>query len=52
VQAKHYFRLRVAAGPYVLLADSEGLIFCGPVSVRVTAGQTHQVTVPTRCGVP
>jgi hypothetical protein len=48
----HSFRWRVAAGRYLLLADSEGLIFCGPTSAVVRARHTTLVTVGTGCGIP
>lgn len=52
VRSGHHFKLRVASGRYLLLADSEGWIFCGPARVRVPTARTAQVTVPTGCGVP
>ncbi len=51
VRAKHYFRLRLTPGRYVLLADSEGWIFCGPSVASVHRNRVTRVTVGAGCGV-
>lgn len=48
--AGHDFRLRVAPGRYLLLADSEGWTFCGPTRATVRAHRQTRVTVGTGCG--
>jgi hypothetical protein len=50
VSAGQRFRLQVAPGRYLLLADSEGWIFCGPTRAHVRAHHTTRVTVGTGCG--
>ena len=52
VRARNYFHLRLTPGRYVLLADNEGWIFCGPSVANVHRGQVERVTVGTGCGVP
>jgi hypothetical protein len=49
VPVGHSFRLRLSPGRYLLLADNEDWVSCGPVSARVRASHTTRVTVPGGC---
>lgn len=50
VRARHYFRLRVVPGRYLLLDDGDD--FCGPSRVSVHAARVAEVTVGVGCDVP
>jgi hypothetical protein len=45
------FRLRLSPGRYLLLADNDFAISCGPAAARVHAGQRTSVNVPAGCDV-
>lgn len=49
VRAGKPFHIQVIPGRYLLLADSEGWIFCGPTRARVRTHHTTRVTVGTGC---
>jgi hypothetical protein len=49
VSAGKLFRLQVTPGRYLLLADSEGWIFCGPTRTQVRTHHTTLITVGTGC---
>lgn len=49
VSAGKLFRLQVTPGRYLVLADSEGWIFCGPTRAQVRTHRTTRVTVGTGC---
>jgi hypothetical protein len=47
--ARRPFRLRLAPGRYLLLADNETQISCWPAAARVRADHTTKVSVPSGC---